>query len=130
MIVAVLVLLITLWPHPVDPEGTRPIQGFLAALHRGGVPGWFGYRELEFSANIVMFLPLGVFTGLLIPRRRILYAAVALPLLSVAVEIAQLLFLPERFPAVSDVIANALGAWLGLALAQIGRAPTPVASSN
>lgn len=128
-VVVVVVLVITLWPTPVDPEGTRPIQGLLAALHGHGMPAWFGFRELEFSANIVMFVPLGVFTGLLIPRRRALLAAIALPLLSIAVEVAQLLFLPERYPAVSDVIANSLGAWAGLALSQIGRPPAPEASS-
>lgn len=50
-------------------------------------------------------------------------AAFALPMLSIAVECAQLLFLPERYPTVSDVIANSLGAWIGLALAQIKWTP-------
>ena len=121
--VVILVLLITLWPTPVDPEGSRPIQDLLATLHGYGLPQWFAYRELEFTANVVMFLPLGVFTGLLIPRRKIWVDAFALPMLSIAVECAQLLFLPERYPTVSDVIANSLGAWIGLALAQIKWTP-------
>ena len=134
IVVVILVLLITLWPTPVDTERAGPIQDLLATLHQYGLPHWFAYRELEFTANVVMFLPLGVFAGLLIPRRRIWVAAMALPLLSIAVECAQLLFLPERYPTVSDVIANSLGAWIGLGLAQIGwtpaQAPTQAPSSR
>lgn len=124
IVVVILVLLITLWPTPVDTERAGPVQDLLDTLHRFGLPRWFAYRELEFTANVVMFLPLGVFAGLLIPRRRIWVAALALPTLSIAVECAQLLFLPERYPTVSDVIANSVGAWIGLGLAQVGWTPT------
>ena len=53
------VLMATLWPTPLDQGYEASIQKVLAVLHRNGVPAWFGYNQLEFSANVLMFVPLG-----------------------------------------------------------------------
>lgn len=114
---ALAMLLITLNPTRVD-EGKGPaIFRFLAFVHRHGVPQWFGYSQLDFSANIVMVIPLGFFAALALPRNKRWIPAVALPGLSAAIELAQHFFLPGRVASLQDVIANSTGAWIGLAVA-------------
>ncbi|MBL3685742.1 VanZ family protein [Leucobacter zeae] len=112
----VAVLGITLWPTPVDRGLRGTLESWLAALHGLGLPEQFGYPELEFVANIVMFVPVGCLAAVLLRRRRWWIAAAVPPVFSVAIECAQLLFLPGRFATVSDVVANSLGGWLGIAL--------------
>lgn len=123
-------LLVTLWPTPVD----RDLRGLLAVaidrMHSAGVPGWVGYNLLEFVANVLMFVPVGFFVGLLVLAApgvtgwRAVWCgivALAIPLaLSVAVECAQLL-LPERHSTLADVVANTLGGWAGVGLAAVIR---------
>lgn len=108
-----IILVITLWPQPVDRGQEGTVAAVLDLMHAVGVPAWFGYRSLEFSANVVMFLPLGFFAALLLPRR-FRWAALALPpLVSAGVETAQLVFLEDRFATLLDVLANSLGGWIG-----------------
>lgn len=117
-LILVIVVAITLTPTTVDAGYSSEIQWILHALHRVGVPESFGYHQLEFTANIVMFVPLGFFAGLITaPRWRAL--AIALPALSLCIELTQLLFLPGRVAAVSDVVANSLGGWVGLGVALV-----------
>src|SRR5690554_6328779 len=62
----VIVGIVTLTPTPVDAGMRRGIATLIDALHRRGVPEWFGYNELEFSMNIFMFVPLGFFITLVL----------------------------------------------------------------
>ena len=108
---------ILFWPSPVD----RPIDGALTHtidwLHNHGVPGWLvGYRKIEFVANILLFVPFGIVLALRLPRRRWFFAVPLAAAVSGAVELAQALFLPQRFPAWSDVLANTSGALIGALL--------------
>ncbi|MGA7205496.1 MAG: VanZ family protein [Specibacter sp.] len=110
------------WPSPVD----RPIDGVLMNviqwLHSHGLPQWFvGYRKVEFAANIAMFIPFGIILGLRLPRRRWWLAVVLAAALSGAVELAQALFLPDRVPAWSDIVANTSGALIGALLVVVFR---------
>ncbi|MCI1676110.1 MAG: VanZ family protein [Ancrocorticia sp.] len=114
---ALAMLIITLRPERVDDGMMPQILHFLAAAHAHGLPGWFGYRDLEFTANVAMVMPLGFFAGLALSPGHRWIPAIGLPLLSAGVELTQLLALPERVASVSDVVANSLGAWLGLAVA-------------
>ena len=117
-VVAALVVLITLTPSTVDSGYQAEIAWLLEAMHRRGVPGWFQYRQLEFTANVVMFVPLGFFAGLLLGRRwwRWLWLPVAV---SALIELWQYLFLPGRVAALSDVIANSMGGIAGLVFAGV-----------
>lgn len=74
----------------------------------------FGQGWIEFVANIVLFLPLGVLLTLLLGRAWI--ALVLAVTLSVAVELVQFV-LPARLPSVRDVLANSFGAAAGVLLA-------------
>ncbi|KEP72979.1 hypothetical protein HR12_22155, partial [Microbacterium sp. SUBG005] len=104
------VLAATLSPTPIDQGYESAIERVLSILHRNGVPQWFGYRWLEFSANIAMFVPLAYFLSLVFPTRFLWLALPLVPALSVALETLQFFVLPARFATVNDVIANTVGA--------------------
>lgn len=111
------VLAATLSPTPIDQGYESAIERVLSILHRNGVPEWFGYRWLEFSANIAMFVPLAYFLSLVFPTRFLWLALPLVPALSVALETLQFFVLPARFATVNDVIANTVGGWVGVAAA-------------
>lgn len=113
------VLAATLSPTPIDQGYENAIERVLSILHRNGVPEWFGYRWLEFSANIAMFIPLAYFLSLVFPTRFLWVALAVVPALSVVLETLQFFVLPARFATVNDVIANTLGGWVGVAAAAV-----------
>ena len=90
---------------------------FLTFWHSHGLPSWFRYKQLEFSANIVMTIPLGLFAGMALPKFKRWTAFIALPAMALLVELSQALFLADRVASIWDVVANSLGAWLGLSIA-------------
>lgn len=104
---AVALALIAFWPVPVD-SGARP---FLRAI-TAALP-WLTYDVIEFSANVLLFVPLGALLALVIPRRRMLVLPVAL-LSTIIIETGQALLLAARTPSLRDIIANFSGAALGL----------------
>ena len=108
---------ILFWPSPVD----RPIDGALMQLiqwlHNHGLPPWFiTYRKVEFAANILLFVPFGIIVTLRAHRRFWWMSVVVAAVVSGAVELAQAIFLPERVPAWSDIVANTSGAFIGALL--------------
>ena len=105
--------LIALWPVPVDQGASDFLSRWLQQLHQWGIPPWFNYSAVEMASNVILFLPLGALvTRILGPR--LWWGGIAVGfLLSVLVELAQLVFLPARFPSVVDVAANTVGAMVG-----------------
>lgn len=98
---------------PVDAGAHPLIIRVLDAAHRVGVPGWFGYGALEFSANVVFFMPLGLLVVLLVGGRRWWVGGVAGLVVSASIEIGQAVFLPARFASLDDVLSNTSGAVIG-----------------
>lgn len=113
----VVVLLVTLWPTTVDSGMAPYIDRLLAKLWSKGIPTFVDYGFIEFSANIVFFVPVGFLLGLLFSYRFWWLAIVGGGLLSVAVETAQGLFLPGRVSSAADVVANTTGAIVGCLVA-------------
>jgi len=117
-----IVLLATLWPTPLDQGFESSVDRVLDVLHRNGIPEWFGYNKLEFSANIVMFIPLGFLVSMLLPAKVWWLAFVICPGLSIGIELTQGALLSGRFATVSDVIANSAGGFIGALVAFVIRA--------
>lgn len=116
------ILLITMWPAPVDKGYSGSIDKMLTVMHRHGIPNWFEYDHLEFTANIVMFVPLGFLVALLLTQRFWWLALIICPAFSVSIELTQATFLAARFATVSDVVSNSIGAVIGIFFAVLIRA--------
>jgi len=116
------VLLVVLWPTPVDRGYRASIDKVLDVLHRNGIPQWFGYGKLEFTANIAMFVPLGFLLALALPARVWWLALIIAPGFSVAIELTQGAFLSARFASGLDVLSNSIGAIIGILAAVVVRA--------
>jgi glycopeptide antibiotics resistance protein len=109
-------LLIGLWPTHVDQS--------LDMVHRPPTT-WLvrtfdltpaqGYDIGEFSANILLFTPLGMLTMALLPRLPWARLTMGAGGLSILIELAQTFLRSDRTGSVRDVIANTLGAALGAA---------------
>lgn len=113
----VVVLMATMSPFPVDQGYQGAIARLLAAAHQHGLPGWFGYSALQFTANIAMFVPLGFLVALALPRRIWWLALLIVPAFSIAIELTQGRFLPHRFEDAGDVLSNTIGGYLGAGIA-------------
>lgn len=73
---------------------------------------------LEFLANVALFVPIGLLLPFAWSRLRLWHVVVIGVLLSGLIETVQGL-MPSRFPTISDVIANTLGALIGGILAAL-----------
>ncbi|MHA7272349.1 VanZ family protein [Arthrobacter sp. TMT4-20] len=105
---------------PVDAGAGDLLQRGLRFLHSRGVPTFIDYGLVEFTANIVMFVPFGILWFVLSPPAwRWIGPAVGVGL-SILIELSQLFLLPLRFASPYDVLANGLGAWAGALLAWAG----------
>lgn len=103
---AVALALIAIWPSPVD-SGAGPLLRAITRL----VP-ILTYPRIEFGANILLFIPLGLLLALILTRR---YLIVPIALVTtMAIESFQALMLERRTPSVMDILANLTGACIGL----------------
>lgn len=107
---ALVVVRLTLWPAPAPDDTFDVVRATIAWLVDHGIP--VTYAGVEAVANVLMFVPFGVLTGLLLVRRWPIVPMAAA--ISAAIELSQRLFVPSRVPTVQDVVLNTLGAGLGL----------------
>jgi len=105
-----LVALATLGPSSI----ARGVFDLVMSFTNGAVDS----AELEFAANIVMFLPLGFLFVLLLGPRYWAWALVAGVLLTLSIEGIQG-FIPGRVQDPRDLVANGAGALLGVALGHL-----------
>lgn len=104
---------IVFWPRPVDRGMRGQLDQLLGRLHALGFPAWVDYPLVESLANVALFLPAGLLLAAWLGPRWSWLAAVAGLCVSVGIEAAQALLLPERYATPHDVMANGLGAALG-----------------
>ena len=119
---------VTLWPRLGDDDGFDLVRAALAWIRSTGIA--LTYSATELLANIALFVPFGILVSLLLPRRPA-WLVIALGLATSAViELAQLLFLPDRVSDVRDLVANTLGTAVGVAVMLVARrrsrSPEPV----
>lgn len=104
---------VTLGPQPLDDNSNGLLFRLLGFFDRHEATSWITYNGIEFTANIGMFLPIGLFLVLLFGRK-LWWFAMALGFgITVAIETAQL-FLPTRVSDPRDIVANTAGAVIGV----------------
>ena len=116
---------ITLGPQPVTPDQEVLIFRILGVLQQVEWLSWLSYNMVEFIANALMFLPIGLFFLLLFGRRLWWLAMLLGAGLSCAIEFAQL-FLPGRVSDPRDLVANSAGALLGVIAALVVTTPAAI----
>ncbi|MFF2052370.1 VanZ family protein [Leifsonia sp. NPDC058194] len=106
---------ITLNPFPPDPHRNSLLTSLLALFAETPALTWVTYDVVEFSANILMFVPMGVLLTLLLGREH-WWLALALGIAAtLTIEFVQL-FLPARYSDARDLLANTLGTAVGIAI--------------
>lgn len=107
----------TLRPSIYDAE-VGGILGRLLHLLRGSpLTAWITFDVVESAANVAMFVPLGL---LVVAWRGRWWLGILIGFAaSSAIELAQLFFLPTRVADVRDVVANTVGAAIGVGLAAL-----------
>jgi hypothetical protein len=114
-IYSVALVVVGFYPVPVD-RGVSPMLGAFVLWMQRYVMG-FSYEIVEFTANVIWFVPLGLLGVLAVGRRWWWLVLLDGAAVSTAIEAGQWLLLPERTPTPVDVIANTLGVAIGVALA-------------
>lgn len=108
------VALLTLTPQmPGAGFVSRAVDRVLASLYARGLPTSIDFLTIEFIGNILMFVPLGFLTAMLIARRSWWVLLFIGTLMSAVIELSQLLFLIDRFPEVRDLVSNTTGFVIG-----------------
>lgn len=118
--------LIALWPTPVDRNvAVIDLPPVAWVLRLVGLSQWEGYKLIEFTANIALFVPLGVL--ILLWRTDWGWQRAALIAFGVTstIEVLQNVLRPERFASLSDVVANTLGGTIGALLVAVARRRMP-----
>jgi hypothetical protein len=116
VVTVVAILAVTLWPNPEDGDGTPIARAIVEWLHAAGLPTAITFEAVEFTANIVMFVPFGLFLAMSMRRWMWPWTVVLGLAFTLLIEFLQAAFLPERFPTTSDLVANTAGALIGGAL--------------
>lgn len=83
-----------------------------------GAPDWLSPSVVEFVANIALFVPMSLLGSRLRPGWGWLQWTLVGLLASTTIELVQLTLLPARSATVPDVVANTVGAGVGVALAR------------
>ncbi|WEG07633.1 VanZ family protein [Microbacterium horticulturae] len=77
---------------------------------------WITFDRVEFGANVAMFVPLGILAVLWFGVRGWWTAPVIGAVVSTAIEGSQAILLSSRVADVRDIVANTLGAVIGMLL--------------
>ncbi len=118
LIYLLLVAFMVFWPSHIDAgDSGDSLRAWLESGHaQGWLPAWFGYSQLEWVSNVIMFGPGGfLFTLLLQPARPWLVPLGGLAA-TCLIESIQF-FMPGRTSSPLDILANALGCVIGWVLA-------------
>lgn len=107
---------VTLTPQPYDGRTASVLDRFLDFFARHDATDWITFDRVEAAANVVMFVPVGLFFVLLFGRRLWWVAIIAGAAFSIGIEFVQLEFLPTRVADVRDVITNTSGTVIGVLL--------------
>jgi glycopeptide antibiotics resistance protein len=110
---------VTLSPAPPNPDSL--LWRVVGLFDRFPATRWLDFPTVEFLANVAMFVPLGVFALLLLGRGRWWLAILFGIALTLAIEAVQQV-LPTRVSDPRDLIANSIGAAVGVLVALVATA--------
>ncbi len=102
----------TLRPSIYDAQVGGILRRLLDAFHSSPATAWITFDVIESVSNVAMFVPLGLLV--ILWRGRWWQGILAGVVASSAIELTQLFFLPTRIADVRDVVANTLGAAIGV----------------
>ena len=109
----------SLWPKPIDGQGLLATLTKQILLFTSNVSwlNWLKYYQLEALANVLLYVPLGIFLVVFLPKVKLWLLCLVPALVSLLAEGSQRLFLPNRYATTNDVFVNALGGVLGIVIA-------------
>ena len=119
---------LTLGPQPLDPQNQDLLHRALRVARAALVPHWpavaaqLTYNHVEFTANILMFVPLGILLVLLLGRRfwwLVILIGIAM---TTVIENAQR-FIPGRVSDFRDIESNSIGTVIGVLFALLVTIP-------
>ncbi|GAB2449325.1 glycopeptide antibiotics resistance protein [Conyzicola lurida] len=105
---------VTLTPSANSERAFSLLGRLVDLFQRYDSTDWVTWDRAEFIANIVLFMPMGVFVVLLLGRRRWWAAIVVGLLASCWIELAQSVWLPDRVSDPRDLASNTLGTCIGV----------------
>jgi glycopeptide antibiotics resistance protein len=106
---------LTLGPQPLDSNGRGLLHRLIRFISGDNTLDWITFALVEFTANIILFIPVGVLFTLMLGWRRWWLAALLGAGLTAAIEFVQL-SLPNRVTDPRDIVSNSIGAAIGVAL--------------
>lgn len=113
---------VTLGPQPLDTAGRGTLRRLLNLFGNHDLTSWITYDRVEFAANVLMFLPIGLFFLLLLGRRQWWIAMLLGFGLTLVIELAQN-SIADRVSDPRDVLANTIGALIGVIAALVITGP-------
>jgi glycopeptide antibiotics resistance protein len=116
---------LTLTPGSIAPTSSGLAQRVLARLQRSSELSWLTDARAEYLANIALFVPAGLFLLLLVGTRFWWTALMAAIVMTSVIEAAQR-SIPGRVPDERDIVANSIGAVIGVAVGVVLTLPATV----
>jgi len=108
---------VTLTPSSNSDRAFSLLQVVVRELQSHSSTDFLSYDDVEFLANIALFVPMGVFVVLLFGRRMWWAGIFAGVLASCWIELAQGVWLSDRVSDPRDLVSNSLGTLLGVLVA-------------
>ncbi|NIJ06230.1 VanZ family protein [Frigoribacterium faeni] len=105
----------TLRPEVYGERTSNLLWRALGFFSRHDETAWITFDRVEFTSNVIMFLPMGALVVLLLPRRFWWLGVVVGFAASWGIESYQSSYLDGRVSDVRDLVSNTLGATVGAA---------------
>lgn len=108
---------LTLTPTSSGERAFSLLGRLVDQFQRHESTSWLTYSLAEFAANIVLFIPMGIFVVLLFGRRTWWAGIFVGVLTSCWIELAQGVWMPDRVADPRDLASNSIGTALGVIVA-------------
>ena len=118
------IVTVTLGPVRQRLVGSEAPNGVLSLSQWFDPDTWSSGRQYEFALNLLLFVPWGALALIMLGLPRWWLAAMLGVALTLTIEIAQIA--TPRISDPRDLVANSIGALLGITLAAIALAPAAI----